>query len=94
MTTSQRISAILSCAFLVAPYRSRSAQGSSCDSLTGRCAARHAICVDAFVLEGVDSQLSSCQPYRCINGMCQQQCVGNVDCSDGFHRSGSRCIAD
>ncbi len=68
------------------------AQGASCDTVSGRCATVNSTCVDTFAIGTANGQIVSCSPYKCLNGMCQQQCVFDYDCSDGFKCSSSHCV--
>jgi len=69
------------------------AQGASCDTATGECAEFGAICKDDFTVEDSNGQIESCIPYKCVAGVCQQQCQTSNDCYDGYQCSGNFCAA-
>jgi hypothetical protein len=38
------------------------------------------------------SQQTSCLPYRCAAGVCQQQCAAPADCAPGYGCSSGQCV--
>lgn len=59
-------------------------QGAVCDTGSGKCATATATCADAFTVELPNGQQQFCEPYKCVGGKCQQQCVTTADCAPGF----------
>jgi hypothetical protein len=61
-------------------------QGSQCNQVTdiGKCVTISSFCKDAFNVQTTDGLVQSCEPYKCVGGACQQQCVDDGDCAPGF----------
>lgn len=68
------------------------ASGSSCNTTTGQCAALTATCKDAYTVIQANGQEESCEPYKCVAGVCQQQCSTSNDCAPGYKCQGSQCL--
>jgi hypothetical protein len=59
-------------------------QAGKCDTGNGRCGTISSFCKDAFTVELSNGQEQSCEPYKCIGGACQQQCVDDGDCAPEY----------
>lgn len=57
--------------------------GGKCNVARGECSLFFAVCSDPWSRMTPDGQTSTCKPYRCVAGSCQQQCVKNSDCWGG-----------
>ena len=68
------------------------AAGAMCDIGSGKCAVAGNTCKDAFTVVSPNGSQTSCAPYRCVAGGCQQQCVSDGDCSEGYVCRGSACV--
>jgi hypothetical protein len=61
-------------------------QGAECNTARGECASYFGTCEDARTVKSPAGSLSSCAPYRCVAGACQQQCSVDIpgDCAAGW----------
>jgi MYXO-CTERM domain-containing protein len=50
------------------------------------------VCKDAFTVQALNGAETSCAPYKCVAGGCQQQCVKDSDCADGYGCAQSACV--
>ena len=71
---------------------SECAQGATCDTISGKCAPTTATCADTFTVMTANGELVSCAPYKCLSGQCQQQCVTQSDCAEGYACKSSSCV--
>ena len=67
------------------------AGGATCNVGSGTCVHPYYSCTDAFTVLNSDGHKTSCLPYKCVNGGCQQQCVNPSDCGDGYACTNSHC---
>src|SRR5262249_2887289 len=51
-----------------------------------------ATCKDDFTLQDANGQVESCVPYKCVGGVCQQQCQSGNDCAAGYDCQNHQCI--
>jgi hypothetical protein len=66
-------------------------EGGSCNG-NGRCVTRLAECKNDFTVKAPDGTETSCAPYLCKAGACQQQCVEDRECApDYVCVDGHRC---
>jgi MYXO-CTERM domain-containing protein len=70
------------------------AQGSKCDTTTGKCAVTSATCKDEHTVLLPNGQEQSCEPYKCVGGACQQQCSTSDDCAAGYECQGNQCVSE
>lgn len=68
------------------------AAGATCDIGTGKCAVTDNTCKDVFTVISPGGSQTSCAPYRCVAGACQQQCVIDADCATGYTCNASACM--
>jgi hypothetical protein len=61
-------------------------QGAACNTVRHECYSYFSACYDTWTVVSPGGQLSSCMPYRCVGGYCQQQCSMDHpnDCGAGF----------
>ena len=60
------------------------AAGATCNPARSECTSYSSVCADPFTRKAPDGNLSSCAPYKCVAGNCQQQCVQSSDCAQGY----------
>jgi hypothetical protein len=68
------------------------AAGAGCDG-SGKCVIVTAICKDDYTVKAADGTESSCVPYKCVGGACQQQCTTTSDCAPGYDCQSSKCVS-
>jgi hypothetical protein len=68
-------------------------EGGMCN-VNGKCVTRLAICKDEFTVQAPDGTETSCAPYKCKAGACQQQCVTTQECAPDYEcMDGHRCVS-
>lgn len=70
------------------------AQGSKCNTTTGKCAGSGTTCVDALTVQLPNGQTQSCSPYKCVGGACADSCTVSNDCASGFACQAKSCVAE
>lgn len=68
------------------------AAGAECNTQTGTCAASGGTCLDDFAVENSDGTTTSCAPYRCKAGVCQDACTAANDCAEGYECHAPLCV--
>ncbi len=67
------------------------ATGAVCSAVTSQCTVLTYQCTDTFTITASSGYTSSCMPYKCVAGSCQQQCSMPGDCYTGWSCVGGHC---
>jgi len=59
-------------------------QAGKCDTATGKCGTISSFCKDSLTVKLTNGIEQECTPYACVGGACQQQCVTDGDCAEGY----------
>lgn len=68
------------------------AAGARCETSRGLCTQEGNRCADSFTVETPSREQTSCAPYKCQSGSCQQQCTSSSDCADVYVCIDSACV--
>jgi hypothetical protein len=69
------------------------ATGASCNDVTLECAPVPYQCKDAFTVIDASGTETSCMPYRCAAGSCQDACNVDGDCATGYVCRAPTCVS-